>query len=153
MTEPLLFLDFDGVLHPLGEQALDEDFRLLDNPGLFVWLPILEQILAAYPSVRILVSSDWRRLFDDASLIRLLGPLGNRFAGVVEVHASSRAAEILDEARRRKTENWLALDDHPSVTVAGSTDERFVVCQPDEGISSLAVQQELRRKLAALTCD
>ncbi|MEX3639600.1 HAD domain-containing protein [Paraburkholderia sp. BR14320] len=150
MTEPLLFLDFDGVLHPLGEPALDEDFHLLDNPGLFVWLPILEQILAPYPSVRIVVSSDWRRLFDDASLVRLLGPLGKRFAGVVEVHAPSRATEILDEALRRKTENWLALDDHPSVALAGSSDGRFVACPPSRGIASLAVQRALRRKLAVL---
>jgi hypothetical protein len=80
----LLFLDFDGVLHPVGERAFDENFRLIANPGLFVWRPILEQILVPFPSVRIVVSSDWRRLFDDENLIRLLGPLGNRFAGVVE---------------------------------------------------------------------
>ena len=32
---PVLFLDFDGVLHQLGEPALDENFRLLYNPRLF----------------------------------------------------------------------------------------------------------------------
>jgi hypothetical protein len=34
--------------------------------------------------IRIIVSSDWRRLFDDATLIRLLAPLATRFVGVVE---------------------------------------------------------------------
>jgi hypothetical protein len=81
---PFLFLDFDGVLHPVGERALDDDFCLIENPGLFIWRPIQEALLAQYPAVRIIISSDWRRLFDDATLIRLLGPLSNRFAGVVE---------------------------------------------------------------------
>jgi hypothetical protein len=51
-------LDFDGVLHPVGVPAVDEDFRLIENPGLFVWLPILERLLAPHPTVWIIVSSD-----------------------------------------------------------------------------------------------
>jgi hypothetical protein len=145
---PLLFLDFDGVLHPVGERALDENFRLIANPGLFVWRPMLEQILEPFPAVRIVVSSDWRRLFDDENLVRLLGPLGNRFAGVVETYGSSRAAEIRTEASRRKTSNWLAIDDHPSVVAAGKSDGRFLACSPDTGLSDVGVQQVLRRKLA-----
>ena len=144
----LLFLDFDGVLHPVGEQALDENFRLIANPGLFVWRPILEQILVPFPSVRIVVSSDWRRLFDDENLVRLLGPLGSRFAGVVETYGSSRAAEIRTEAGRRMTSNWLAIDDHPSVVEARKSDGRFLACSPDTGLSDVEVQHDLRRKLA-----
>jgi hypothetical protein len=147
-TRALLFLDFDGVLHPVGERALDENFRLIANPGLFVWRPILEQILVPFPSVKIVVRSDWRRLFDDASLIQLLGPLGSRFAGVVETYGSSRAAEIRTEASRRMTSNWLAIDDHPSVFEAGKSDGRFLACSSDTGLSDVDVQQDLRRKLA-----
>ncbi|WP_256095067.1 HAD domain-containing protein [Paraburkholderia nodosa] len=77
---PVLFLDFDGVLHAYDELALDDNFRLIENPNLFMWCPVLERILAPFPEVRIVVSSDWRRLFDDAALIKLLGPLGARFA-------------------------------------------------------------------------
>jgi hypothetical protein len=146
----LLFLDFDGVLHPVGERALDENFRLIANPGLFVWRPILEQILMPFPSVRIVVSSDWRRLFDDENLVRLLGPLGSRFAGVVETYGSSRAAEIRTEASRRKASNWLAIDDHPSVVEAGKADGRFLACSPDTGLSDVGVQLELGRKLSGL---
>jgi hypothetical protein len=53
----VVFLDFDGVLHPVGVPAVDEDFRLIENPGLFVWLPILERFACAAPYGR-----DYRQL-------------------------------------------------------------------------------------------
>jgi hypothetical protein len=148
--ETVLFLDFDGVLHAVGEPAIDEDFRLIGNAGLFVWRPILEELLAPFPSVRIIVSSDWRRLFDDATLIRLLGPLGNRFVGVVESRGSCRAEEILAEVRRRKLAHWLALDDHPGVVAAQAEDRRFIACDSARGLSEVAVQRALSEQLSAL---
>jgi hypothetical protein len=51
--------------------------------------------------VGIIVSSDWRRLFDDATLIRLFGRLAARFVGVVEGYGSSRSEEMLAEVKRR----------------------------------------------------
>lgn len=144
-TVPTLFLDFDGVLHPQGCVALDEDFRLLQNPELFCWRGILADVLRPSPATRIIVSSDWRRLFDDENLIRLLGPaLGHRFAGVVETFSSNRADEVLTEAARRGLSNWIAVDDHPSVAEARRNgDKRFVVCNPDTGLSNPSVIAEL----------
>lgn len=149
---PLLFLDFDGVLHSVGEEAVDEDFKLIANPNLFCWRPLLEKALACYPDVRIVVSSDWRRLFGDDSLIELLGPqLGQRFVGVVEFSGGARSDEILADVQRRKADAWLALDDHPSVAAAAQFDWRFVPCPPTEGLSNLRVQRELAEKLERLT--
>lgn len=37
-----LYLDFDGVLHPDGENAIDTNGRLCHNPNLFYWLGDLE---------------------------------------------------------------------------------------------------------------
>ncbi|MEX3982562.1 HAD domain-containing protein [Paraburkholderia sp. EG287A] len=150
MRHPVLFLDFDGVLHAYDELALDDGFRLIENPNLFMWCPVLEQILAPFPDVRIVISSDWRRLFDDAALIELLGPLGARFAGVVEEYGPTRAAEILAEVQRRSITRWLALDDHPSVVDAAREDPRFIVCSGRTGVASTDVQQALRQALKAL---
>jgi hypothetical protein len=72
---PILSRDFDGVLRSVGEPVLDEDFRPIENLGFLIGRPILEEKLVQYPAVRIIVSSDWRRPFDDALLVRLLGPL------------------------------------------------------------------------------
>lgn len=147
---PVLFLDFDGVMHAYGEPAFDENFQLLSSPSLFRWRPILEEILSPHTGVRIIVSSDWRRLFDDDNLVRLMGPaLGPRFLGAVETFKDSRAAEIIAEATRRQLNIWLALDDHPSVVKASKKDKRFIACQPGLGLSSLDVQAQLRRPRAA----
>lgn len=151
MSQPcVLFVDFDGVLHAADEPALDSAGRLLPNPHLFAWLPLLDAILAPYPDVAIIVSSDWRRLLDDANLVRVLGPLGPRFAGVIETWGATRAAEILEDVRRRRLMHWLALDDHPSVAKASERDERFIACAPDKGLSAPTVQAVLRSRLAAL---
>ncbi|MHB9835127.1 HAD domain-containing protein [Paraburkholderia terrae] len=149
----VVFLDFDGVMHPVGVPAVDEDFRLVENPELFVWRPILGRLLAPYPTVGIIVSSDWRRLFDDATLIKLLGPLAVRFVGVVECYGASRSEEILAEVRRRGLKEWVALDDHPSVIAAQATDPRFVACESATGLSSLDVQRTFNLRLAGLSLD
>lgn len=144
-----IYLDFDGVLHPEGEPVLSQNRKLLANPNLFCWRSILEAALVTHPDVRIIVSSDWRRLFPDASLIQLLGPdLGQRFAGVVTVKISSRAEEILHDAAERRLARWLALDDHPTVHAAAAIDPRFVACEPARGLSCPDVQVRLAQQLA-----
>ncbi|PTB30626.1 hypothetical protein C9I56_01660 [Paraburkholderia caribensis] len=126
---------------------------MVDDPGLFVWRPILERLLAPYPMIGIIVSSDWRRLFDDATLIRLLGPLATRFVGVVESYGTSRSEEILAEVKRRGLNGWLALDDHPSVNVAQARDPRFIACEPATGVSAVDVQRTLSERLTTLSVD
>jgi hypothetical protein len=148
---PVLYLDFDGVLHPDGTPALDEGLQLLNSPELFQWLPLLSGLLENFPSVLIIVSSDWARLFDDANLVRLLGPLGPRFVGVVESTGSTRAQAVLrDAARRGLGSCWLSLDDSPSVADQEKTDLHFVGCPPATGVADPRVQVRLTRRLAHL---
>ncbi len=127
---------------------MDGAGRLIANERLFAWLPILVSLLEPYPEVQIVVSSDWRRLLDDENLRLVLGPLGSRFAGIVETWSASRADEILAEVRRRKLTHWLSIDDHPSVLAASRRDNRFIPCAPDAGLSAPAVQAKLRMRLA-----
>lgn len=148
MTNKIVYLDYDGVLHPDGTPAIDEYGRLIDNPVLFSWLPILVTLLEPYPDVRIIVSSDWRRLFDDPALIKMLGPIGNRFAGVVERPSSSRVLEVLHDAQTRDLFDWIALDDHKSVHEAARTDPRFIACDPMLGLTSGQIQLAVRAWLA-----
>lgn len=145
----VVYLDFDGVLHPLGTEALSADGQILRNPVLFCWLPLLEDALAPFPEVQIIVSSDWNRLCTDGKLIELLGGLGERFAGVLETRGGGRAAEILTDARRRGLRNWLALDDHASVRSAEDAgDPRYISCNPLRGVNDESVLERLRAALA-----
>lgn len=146
----VVFLDFDGVLHPVGEPALGEEFRLVSNPRLFCYLPYLIDALLPYPEVRIVVSSDWRRLFDDDTLRGCLGAAGDRFAGVVETYGGTRAEEIYAEVTRRGLVRWLALDNHPSVREGSMTDARFIACDPLMGLGNTKTQADLRKKLSQI---
>ena len=140
-TTPVLYLDFDGVVHAYGEPAFGEDFSLLANPRLFAWLPHLTVLLEPHPEFRIIVSSDWARLFGDDVLVRLLGPLGPRFAGVVEVHMGRRRVDIENDAALRRLAHWVAIDD--DVSVKRPRSRRFVWCDPALGLSDARVRKEL----------
>ncbi|HSD40029.1 MAG TPA: HAD domain-containing protein [Rhodocyclaceae bacterium] len=147
----ILFLDFDGVLHDSCEAVFDEYGRVqLDNPGLFEHVPLLADALAPHPSIRIIVSSNWQRLFSDATLVRLLGPLGSRFVDVTEMRAGTRSEAILRSVQRRGLTAWLALDDDESVVEASRTDVRFIACPSDAGISDIVALNTLKARLAML---
>lgn len=150
MTAPVLFLDFDGVLHPEKAARLDRRLGRIVGENMFCWLPLLETLLAPYPELRILVTSDWRRHLSNESLKDLLGPLGSRFLDVVLTYSPSRYEEIATEVDKRQLQHWLALDDHLSVQEAAGSNERLIWCPPDKGLSSERVQRELAEKLARL---
>lgn len=142
-----LFLDFDGVLHADGEHAIGCDGALINNPELFKWIYVLNEILKDHPDVKIIVSSDWRLLFDDECLIQLLGPLGVRFSGVVGCRNSNRYMEILQDAASRGIADWIAIDDHLTIYENTNLDSRLIWCDPMYGISSKKTQDLLRSKL------
>lgn len=145
-----LLLDFDGVCHPADTPALDAaGFRLLDNPRLFVWLPILERLLVR-SEAHIVVSSDWALFCDDDTLRRLLRSLAPRFRGIVGTRHPgwSRADEIRAYVRKNQLDDWLALDDHRSVLDECSRDPRFVWCPPTSGISDPSAQEKVMRWLS-----
>ncbi len=145
----ILFLDFDGVLHPKGVSALDENGRIIIEPLIFCWLPILEELLHPHPEVSIVVSSDWRFLATDEDLRNFLGALGCRFSGVTsETHGGGNRARQIEtyvEQNLFPGDGWLALDDDLSVLDRqGENDGHFVWCPPQSGISTPEVQAKIR---------
>lgn len=112
----ILFLDFDGVLHPIPTQ----------DRNLLCHVPRLETVLRAYPDVQIVISSLWRashdlemlrQYFSEDIRPRIIGmtpftevpafaPDSEFILGVV------RHKEILLWIEQNKYEGqWLALDD------------------------------------------
>jgi hypothetical protein len=59
----ILFLDYDGVLHP-DEAYLTKRGPVLRAEGaLFMWAETLADVLAAHPHVQIVLSTSWARQF------------------------------------------------------------------------------------------
>lgn len=102
--KPVLFLDFDGVLHP-NCCAPDECFCLL---------PALAATIAPF-EIDIVISSSWRhhyslrwikKQFPAALRKRIVGTTGDSFPGTY-----ARWREILEYLREHPAPDWRALDD------------------------------------------
>lgn len=111
----ILFLDFDGVLHP----AIN-----YDGAQLMCNLPLLETVLRRAPWVEIVVSSTWRQnrpleelqaLFSRDIRSRIIGvtPQWRDVQGDASFGAYVRQAEIEHYLREsgRPWGQWLAVDD------------------------------------------
>ena len=148
---PVLFLDFDGVCRPADDPVLDAQGQLLDGASRFPWLPVLACVIReSNTRPRIVVSSDWCRLVDDAGLCALLGPIGDCFMAALEPpRGLSRAQAIERWAVQKTLVRWLALDDDVSVKVAARRNSKFVWCHPQKGVTEPRVCDRVRAFLQA----
>ncbi len=119
---PVLFLDYDGVLHP-SEVWLDRDGRaFLDQAfidaghALFEHADALAQVLTGI-RVDVVLATSWAREYGTDRAAAYLPPaLRERVVGSVygrgRIHAErSRYQVISDCAQRWAIERWLAVDD------------------------------------------
>jgi hypothetical protein len=112
----ILFLDFDGVLHPEPSTTAQH----------FMCLPRLENVLRDHPTVEIVISSTWREtrtiselrlLFSEDISMRIIGvtPSWKDHQDLLDVIGYQRQTEI--EAWLRASEEpwrqWVAIDDKP----------------------------------------
>jgi hypothetical protein len=133
----ILFLDFDGVLHPFFPMPELDD---AEN-AFFSRLPRLEALLREYPAVRIVITSSWRikRALDDlrsffspdiaARIIDKTADLGLKNEGYRESEARRWLADHAPDSA------WVALDDHADAWV---TRESVVLC-PESGIGDAEI--------------
>jgi len=125
----ILFLDFDGVLHP--DAVYRERGRpvLRDRGELFMWSGLLIDVLASHPEVRIVLSTSWAREFGFSRARRYLPPaLRSRVIGATWRSAmlhdddhrpgnwwdqAARHEQIKRWASRAAVQDWVAIDDQP----------------------------------------
>ena len=112
----LLFLDFDGVLHP--NSGRDE--------GVFCYASRLWQILRACPEVKVVFTTSWREYFSFEDMIAFVTHgggenLATRFIGKTPVHKDvgdlpRRDIEIQSWLEENEYScSWLAIDDMPKM--------------------------------------
>ena len=112
----ILFLDIDGVLHPIFPR---EDRTDAENQHLS-YLPHFATVLRDFPAVRLVIASDWRTRHTLDELRDLFGDLGSRLIGATPVlekdgldwtgHRQREAMAYL-EAEGLADVRWIALDD------------------------------------------
>jgi len=157
--QPLLYLDFDGVLS--HENVLwHEQGAYLDAPerySLFQHAPLLEEMLQPYPAILIVLSTSWVVRYGCAgAALRLPKSLRSRVVGATfdsEAPADfayiPRGEQVTADVLRRKPSRWLALDDNTEGWPAWAL-PNFVRTHPYEGISPKGIQAQIRRRLAIL---
>jgi len=129
----IIFLDFDGVLHPIGKSPGG-----LDN---FNKLPLLEAWLREHDHVNVVISSSWRAIMSIDDMRQLFSiDLRERVIDVCpDVSAQPqpfywRLEEILAWVNKEGYEGqWLALDDAVGEFPEGF--DRLVICESRVGIT------------------
>lgn len=146
----ILFLDFDGVLHP--DPCYDEK-------SLFCRAPRIESVLRDFPEVLVVISSTWRErrslpelksFFSSDISNRIIGttPCWKDFSDLFEVIRYQRQTEV--EAWLRESgepwQSWIAIDDKAFLFKPFLT--KLVKTDSSVGFDENA-ERELRKKLVA----
>lgn len=163
----ILFLDYDGVLHPdaaywhpgrgvvLRTALLPPEFEHLE---LFCYAPALVELLDEFPDVRIILSTSWVPVLSyRKALARLPERLQRRVIGATfhsrhtpRWHHQTRYRQILESiGYRRLGMRWLALDNDD----AGWPDiqrDQLVLTDDLRGIGDPAALEELAMRLRAM---
>ena len=158
----IVFLDFDGVLHP---EVLQSSNKLLER------LPFVEEVLREYPEVEIVISSAWRQRYDDSELA--VSQLRKHFSAdislrVVGVTPDQRKLSKKDSpesltrySRHWECESWIRTYRSPGTRWMAIDDRDYLFRPFTEHLMALhrmeaftqGHQDLLRSYLTALTCE
>lgn len=152
LTSKVIFLDFDGPLHPAtaieGVRIPPDDDVCVDR-NLFRWAIYLELIISALPpeqreSILIAAHSSWRKVngLSQDLIRRQLGPtLARQYIGMTRPELP-RWASIQDMCERGGFTDILILDDAVDEFPQGLP--QLVACNPLKGLSDPKVQARIR---------
>ena len=136
--KPLIFLDFDGVLHPVSAERHER----------FTCAKLLEESLQG-AQCDIVISSSWRFRYSLAELKEILPTnLAARVIGTTgpaHIGDFARHMEIQNFADTRPNPRWIALDDS---AWAFQKTSQLIVCNPSTGMT-LAEAESVRQWLTS----
>jgi hypothetical protein len=158
-TIPIVFLDFDGVLHHDHVYRKGQRIYVKDAPGqeIMQHAHALIEALRPYPDVRIVLSTSWVRVLGyTGALKRMPVALRERVIGSTyhrdyhdEWMARSRYEQITAYVKRHRCRQSLAIDNDLD---GWPRDERLwlVACSDEFGLGDPTVLEELQVKLAVV---
>lgn len=156
----ILFLDFDGVLHPDAVYLTKRGIELRAEGELFMWSSLLSDALTNHPDIRIVLSTSWARQISYDNARKALPPaLRSRVIGATWHSAMGRCwpDRIPWDLQTRYNQiatylnrlpypmPWLAVDDDDE----GWPDdqrEHLVLTDSMQGLSKPGVLDELINK-------
>lgn len=169
----LLFLDYDGPLHPYEVDIVRKKGAVLTTKGhsLFENVPILEEIVNKYPDLEIVLSTSWVRVMGFSKAKRRLSEaLKSKVIGATwhsslksfvesEPYSSGYGLDYFSRITRfqqiyrfvinHRVNSWVALDDDDYGWDSDLLDN-LVKCDSMTGLSDLKCQQDLMNKLELL---
>lgn len=170
----IIFLDFDGVLHPDAVyKPIGKPIELRAEGELMMHAQILEEIIQPF-DVKIILSTSWVRTLGYSKTVKKMPPaLAARVIGAtwhsemvdktIYPYSSgqhiadpfnylSRFQQIKRQVVRNSVERWLAIDDLHSGTESWPEDyaQYLVETDGEKGLGCTEKQQELKRKLEDL---
>ena len=135
----VLFLDFDGVLHPTNSY----------KSNLFIHRHQFEKVLRSVPQIDIVISSSWRLHYEFDYLLQMFSQdIAARIVGVTPRFALLDDSEVPDSllgypreaecsawirANRPPSEQWFAIDDMPWIFRPFS--QRLFECDGEIGLT------------------
>lgn len=159
MTAPVLFLDFDGVLHPDAVYRVRGQIVLRrDGVSLFEWTPHLVEALAPHPDIRIVLSTSWVRVLGfNKACKRLPQALRERVIGATwhssmdegEWQTLTRFNQVIRYVHHHRVERWLAVDDD-ALGWFKEYHGNLVHTHSEFGLALASTRKELQEKLVQL---
>ncbi len=166
----ILFLDFDGVLHPDAAYLVNGRPTLRAEGELFMWAPLLVDVLSGFPETEIVLSTSWARELSFTRARRWLPPaLRRRVIGATWhtrmslLHdglrsvatwwdGATRYEQIKRYASRAGRSDWLAIDDQPEGWAAEDL-EKLVHTDGQRGLSDPRALALLAERLSKSILD
>ncbi|HOY70272.1 MAG TPA: HAD domain-containing protein [Methylotenera sp.] len=165
----IIYLDFDGVLHPDAVFNPPNRPLVLRAEGeLFMHAQILDDALAPYSQAKIVLSTSWVRVLGyDRTLSKMPLKLKERVIGATwhsqmnhQMYQNSyggnmnRFEQIECHASRTGFKKWLAIDDLFSGYEVDEWPEshrhHLILTDQEKGLSCKNIQAELKEKLLEL---
>lgn len=157
----ICYLDYEAVLHDGNVLRSRTRGMTIKTPGrtFFEWMPILDDLLAPYPDLKIVLSTTWvRELGFNEAKHELSPSLRDRVIGSTFLHPKiikaefdtmPRGMQILGDVERRTPSHWFALDDD-AIGWPVKYMKNLIQTSAQSGLSDPAVQEQVRLRLAEM---